>query len=896
MGWFSTKTTIYVSSVMYNLGGDYSERTEFIKFLVINNVFAREPKLSMAEALISGCLTGPAMDLRSFYRWAQTNYAEAIPEAGVFGAGDIDVDVVAGEIPVDPGKSIWVSGVEIGPADYRQWSDAYMAGLYPDLLETNWFSTIDSAGDITITFEDLSTETFTPTGFDETKTYMYARYAEATPGGGEELVNTGTVYGPFPSSGSLPDLTDFTFRETITTTGVTKTRRETVIVDVTYTDATPPTHSETVTDLGTMSYDKDEDVYFDYIITVTDPFDDTRLITLRDDLIIWQEPRLDVSEDVDVVDEDIGGGVTMTTTTTTITETFAGGGAMDYFYRTDSYEEDVGSLSDPKFFYYAYGDGDSLLDDMFPAVDAKTGYYPVIPVRIENTMLNDGAYETTMYPRAAAAYKKATHGDLADMIVNVGDNDSIADIDYSFITYGVPLNTRSNQSRRYIYEFLKEMIAQQLADASDYTAYEASQAAYESAMSDLADYYSGLITTTPTLSTPILPKPPITTLRIHPTDGDFYFYNFWINWAYGEETFHSGLGKTGAKSGELWIEKSDNVTYNDYYFTSGYGSLVTKPITQQAFKMYFQYSDDNYSVIEMVGMNHNNLVYSDKSVFTDSDTALDDTDDSSFFIPLQYEIFKRIPIMQQNQVALECGLVVFNCYVVKKTHWYETWLFKLILIIAIVLITALVAPQVLLAGGGLLGGNVAIGAALGLSGLNAAIFGAITNAIVASIVTQLISDVAVRAFGPKLGAIISAVLGFIIANPTLLAGGSAGAMAWSNLFRPENLLALTSPLAGVYTQILQGKTANTYADLQTAQEAYQKQMEEIQKLTEANLGSATDFFNPMMLTDIGQSAGTSFEASEAFLARTLLTGSDIAGMTFETVYSFVSVNLTTDLR
>jgi len=237
MGWFSSKTKIYVSSVMYSLGGDYTDRTDFLKFLVINNTFAREPKPSMAEAIISGSLTGPAMDLRSFYRWSVLHYAEAIPDAGNFGAGDLDADVIALEIPVDPGKTVWVSGAQLGPADYRQWSDEYMQINHKDLLETNWFSTIDSAGDITITLEDTTTETFTPVGFDKTKTYIYARYAEVTPGGTSELVNTGAVFGPFFSSGSLPDLTDFTFRETITTTGVTKTRHKTVTVDVTYSES-----------------------------------------------------------------------------------------------------------------------------------------------------------------------------------------------------------------------------------------------------------------------------------------------------------------------------------------------------------------------------------------------------------------------------------------------------------------------------------------------------------------------------------------------------------------------------------------------------------------------------------------------------------------------------------
>ncbi len=901
MGWFSTKTTIYVSSVMYNLGGDYDERTDYMKFLVVNNLFAKEPKLSMAEGIVQGSLTGPGIKLRSFYRWANIHYPESVPNAGLFGAGSLNMNTIALEIPADPGKSVLVSGATIGIADYREWSDAYMQENYEDLLETNWFSTIGSDGDITITFEDLSTESFTPTGFDKTKTYLYVRYAETTPTGTDELTNTGPTHGPFSSSGSLPDLTDFTFRETIVTTGVTKTRHETVTVDVTYSDATPPVFGDpVVTDIGTMSYDKSEDVYFDYLLTIVDPSDPAQLLTLRDDMIFWQEPRLDVDTDVVVVDEDIGGGVTMTTTTTTVTETFAGGGAMDWFDRTDSYEEDIGSFSKSKLYVYAYGTGNTTLDDMFPDINDTTGYFPVIPVRINGDMITHSPYNTTMLPNASAAYKKLTGGKLTDMMSNLTEHngDHIEDIDFAYIVQGVPLNTRSNESRRYIYEFFKKMIVSQLYDEDDYDTWVDALAAYNSSVGALYYYYHG---PTPTVYTEApeltdVPEPKKSTIRLSLTDARFKFANLSITWNYAKETTGSGLGKVDAKVGDIWIVKGTHVTRYDNYLAEGWKDVMSRPIVQQSVKAYFQHTEDMYTMIEIIGLQHVNMVYEDKKVYTTSDDALDDDSDSDFIIPLHYEIFKRIPIVTQNQIALECGLIVMNCYVERKTHWYDTWLFKLVLIIAVVLITALVAPEVLLAGGGLFGANLAIGATVGLAGLSGAIFGAITNAIVASIVVQLLSDAAISAFGPKLGGIISAVLGFVIANPTLLAGGAGGALAWSNLFRPENLLALTSPIAGVYTQILTGKTADTYKDLQTAQEAYQKRMDEIHKLTEANLGSATEFFNPLLMTDVGENAAVNgSESSAAFLSRTLLTGSDIAAMTMETVYSFCQVNTSTPL-
>jgi len=895
MGLFSSKTKIYVSSVVYSLGGDYADRTDFLKFLVINNTFAREPKLSMSEAIISGSLTGPAMDMRSFYRWSIVNYAEAIPDSGFFGASDLDIEAITGEIPVGIHETAWVSEAVVGAIDYSKWSYGYMLANHSDLIDTEWNSTISSSDVITIIFEDTTTETFTPSNFHRDKIYLYIQYAKVTAGGSAELVNTGVTYGPFSSSGSLPDITDFTFRETVVTTGLTKIIYNTVTTDVTYSDSTPSTSDTTTTETGEMTYDKSDDIYFKYLITITDPSDETKLLTLRDDIHIWTQPRITTTTTVSSIDMDIGGGVIMTTTTTTVSESFVSG-EVDYYYRTDSYAEDIGSLTNPIFLPYAFGDGNTVLDAMEPTKDVSTGYYPIIPLRIENKMVNEAPYDTTLYTKASKAYKKATHGKLTKLLDEIVDNPSLGDIDYSFIHYGVPLNTKSNESRRYIYEFLREMINQQLCTKADHDVFQTKYEEYITTIDDMSDIFEHTIINVIPPLRPTFPVLPKTTLQINNTDPAYYFYNFRISWSYAEETFHTGLGKVDAKVGDLWIIKNAVINRYSYTVSRAFTKLYTDTIPELGFKIYFQYAPNAYKVIEMIDMTHNNLVYRGKSVLITSHEALDDTDDSGFIIPLHYGIFKRIPIMQQNQVALECGIIIFNCFVVKKTKWYQSLVFKILIIIAIVVITAIVAPSVLLGGGGLLGANTAIGSAVGLSGISGAIFGAVTNAIVASIVTQMISTVAVSLLGDKLGAIVSAVLGFIIANPTLLAGGSVGATAWSNLFRPENLLALTSPIAGVYTQILQGKTANIYADLQTAQDSYEKQMEEIQKLTEENLGSATDFFNPMALTDIGQNGPTSYEASDAFLNRTLLTGSDIAGMTFETVYSFVSVNLTIDLR
>ena len=121
---------------------------------------------------------------------------------------------------------------------------------------------------------------------------------------------------------------------------------------------------------------------------------------------------------------------------------------------------------------------------------------------------------------------------------------------------------------------------------------------------------------------------------------------------------------------------------------------------------------------------------------------------------------RKIPLRHSTQLSVSCYYIIFNCYKVVKQKWYETGWFKVVLMVVIVVVamaTGYIDPNAV----GLVGANAAVGAAAGFTGTAAAMAGAVINALVASMVTQILGLITTAVAGPKYGAIISVAIMFI---------------------------------------------------------------------------------------------------------------------------------------
>lgn len=176
-GLFGGSTT-YVSSTLYNLSGEPLERPSFLKTSVVGALVVPGGN-SFGKNIVNSYLVGPGLRLRSFFNWADNgNYdGIGIPTGSLGGNSSVDAATVQGEIPADVDETIEVLATAMGIADYSNWVEQYIAVNNPSELGTAYISDInESTGEITITYVDTSTASFTPSDYDPNGVYIYATY------------------------------------------------------------------------------------------------------------------------------------------------------------------------------------------------------------------------------------------------------------------------------------------------------------------------------------------------------------------------------------------------------------------------------------------------------------------------------------------------------------------------------------------------------------------------------------------------------------------------------------------------------------------------------------------------------------------------------------------------
>jgi len=240
-------------------------------------------------------------------------------------------------------------------------------------------------------------------------------------------------------------------------------------------------------------------------------------------------------------------------------------------------------------------------------------------------------------------------------------------------------------------------------------------------------------------------------------------------------------------------------------------------------------------------------------------------------------------------MSTACMFIVFNCYQVVKQKWYQTGLFKVVVIIVIIVIAVFTGG----AAAGLLGTAASVGAAVGLTGIAAIIVGTIANALAAMLLIKLIGVVAVKAFGEKVGTIIGAIAGIIaVAVGSSVINGGTVAQGFSSLTTAENLTKLTVAAGNGYAGYMQAAVQETVGETNALLERYNDQSKAIAQQYNDVIGTDRGIIDPVTLTDATQHI---YESMDSFISRTLMTGADIAEMSYSLLENFVDITTSTSL-
>jgi hypothetical protein len=876
MGLFKSKKKIYVASTPYNLAGPLADRMSYLKSTVARSLLMRTTKTSLGQSIVEYQFAGPSFSQRRFFRWAQTNYTKGMLSGRISNRRNADAEIVARHIPKPPGQMVYVQAAQIDSADFIYWVERHLMRNRPERFAENWMADVNNAGLVTITYPDQTTEQFTlGSDYNRNATYLFAYYYTGS------VVSGGIWnYGEWVrGDGTRPDTDLFelmSFQEYSENVLLTQS----TIVTVTEEGEEPET---TITETP-------EEVVFEGVNEVhektwTGLKNPEVLIVTSDITRISLKSRPRLVTDL-TVDEVVSG------TTTTRTETRIQRIETVWDHKTDVLEGIVLEDIDGKLDLYIYqiGSGIRALDLLQVETTPRMEFFPIIPLRLDNKPISHSSFAAD-FPLYKKAYKKSIGQEINEVLDAIEENENVGDIDYAYLVHGVELNTRERQGLRYIYQFFKDASRSQISSEEQLDSWLSTRlTTFNSITANRKDWEDQVYTETgvdtgvirPAMMTRTVPNQ--SSIQFRTPASSNLNYQVTISWASIKEGSGSGLGKPGARKNDLWWgSPATAFTINDLRLNP-FGAEAAGT-SFDGLRLYWQYEEDAYRYLDIRGLNHDNMVYGNKSVVITGKEALEDEDESGFIIPLHYPTLQRMPVVQANELAASARLIVFNSYVVKKIRWYQRGIFRFIFMI---LVTVIFFP----AGIGLFGAHAAVGAALGFSGLAAVIAGVVINSIAAIVLTTLISKGAIAIFGEKLGRIIAAIVTFFtfqfIMNFHMT---GSWAFNFADMLRADNLLGLTNVIGDAVEAWGRGELARLQVRHEEMTADYNETMKEIERRSMELLGSSGVYLDPLMLLEMSSNSTRHGESSATFLNRTLLTGQDIAQISFDGISNYVDLNL-----
>jgi hypothetical protein len=908
MGLFSSKKIINVSSTLYNMAGDENDRPDFLKGTVFGSVISNSPSIS--DSISKAYMNGPGLKQRQFFKYCEHNDIRGLPTATVVNNLPLDTNVVQAQIPpsVAPpaptGLTLRCFAAEVTDGDFESWLERWILLNHPTRIGEDWLGEYEpNTNTFSVEFPNndffswLNTDAPTYSPNNRYVVGKYVEYLESSEG----AVVTGTtetvIVHPDVSGWSQTAAND-------TFDSVSLVRSRTTVLsydngdpDVTVEDAVDASVSAELPD-GNFTYERE--IYIGSSGIEVEGERQIRNISETHSIVGG-------FTNVVVTHTTLGSGVIETRTETTtgqqIAESYLTSLDTQGLYEGNQYGSE-------QIFIYQVGTGNAVLDGLVEDVDVsglQQEFYPFMPLRIDNVSLKDPSYDSItgngLYDEMAKAYKRGFgyQKSIGSLIDTVEENESIDDIDYAYLCFGISLNVKEEACRRYIFNFFERILPfQQGGSGSAMSDFQAQVAAYDEALTDLREWEAnvasaseggvyGDIPLRPEL--PALPVPPSNTIQLNEDELGF---DLRLVWVHAEIDQFSGqfdidsvtAGSQPAKKNEIVFRNGSDFTWQvreSYNNRDGEDErLVTSTIPSM--QIYWQISDNAYRVMTIWGLVHYNYVYGGKAVVITSKEALEDNEESGFLVPLHYPTMMEMGIVDYTQMSTSNSHILFNSYTVTTQRWYERGIFRILLVIVAIIVAVIAFPSLFATGAGLLGGNIAIGTALGLSGTAALIAGVVANYIASILVAQVLQVVGTTFFGEKWGALFAAIASFALGT----------AISGLNLFSTEGLLGLGNALANGYAGWVQGDIAKMQEDLNDARNLYEERMEYINDLIADLSGGNGLNFNPIFLTERsgnGRGRNGSYlpETADEYIRRTTMTGSDIVELTHSMVYNFVDV-------
>lgn len=482
---------------------------------------------------------------------------------------------------------------------------------------------------------------------------------------------------------------------------------------------------------------------------------------------------------------------------------------------------------------YAYGGPSAALNLILRDVGVtKKTTFPAIVLKKKNKYLNTNEFHSSL-PQApdwwktrpayktSKVYGKRMGVDIDKLLKVIKDNPDEGKIDYAFVQPGTIISSPNQAAIEYHYNYFNRLRLQFPDNKPAFDAWLAKA--------------NGMMTKSDAKNCPAQ------YVQIVDPDDTKGTVNFTISWRY--MTYEEKSGTLPTK----WVAECG--AKNEKVTLFRIGRAAVKNVKYQFTPLYLRkrLTESTYAELCIVGLWHENYVFKGETVKSAVWDAFNDPDGdygTGFLIPLDLDVLLTLSAREQLQLAQEAQHVVFNCYKVVKEKWYQTGIFKVVMIIIAIVVVVIswgtLSPYVSALYGGLYGGLVAAGVGLTLAAALAAVLTALIVVgvfVAVQLVAKEAGEWAAEQWGPIWGALVQ-----IVVTIALTWGiGQLGSMYLGVAITPMTLTqqvvaGLSYVMSGLstYTQfqmeqlVEEQKQWNNYVD------SMEQPLEQLKKLWEEN--------------------------------------------------------------
>jgi hypothetical protein len=481
--------------------------------------------------------------------------------------------------------------------------------------------------------------------------------------------------------------------------------------------------------------------------------------------------------------------------------------------------------------YFFYISTDTTYESLAVTDTVKESqYFPVVPFIRDNVDLSAPNEGDPLFDTSKKLLKKIGV-DFEKVGAGIQENPDIDGVDHAYLVIVAPVQSESKSTQEYLFNYFFRLSQQQTYTKADYDNWEISEILFK-------------------------PPPPLNRITVKESENiekGIGNYHTELGFSYIEtETVTGSIGKPKTVTRSTVI--NPRVESDEYAYERSY-MIWRKQITLT-----------EYTELRVVGLKHVNYVYKTKHI----DTSLEDSlseDNDDFNLPIHIGVLSEMTILRQTDVMNDSIRICFNSIEIIKLKWYQTGVFKALIIIVAAVITVMSGD----------GTGQIMTWAMAITSASAA---AISTLIVAVILTAIINI----GIGMLIDVIGEEKVAFLQLVYTIYLISQGDFTSISADLAVQMVSGFTQGL-NFYIKNESHAIMSDYEELLAEQEAQQAELDE---LIEAFPTST--MLDPMAILDFSTSLQTQFETPTAYFNTRIHTG-NIGALLLQDTQFFVDRNL-----